>query len=164
MLTDHHIHMSTRVKFLTACVRSRLLYSVQTWQLSCKEQAKIEVVWHGFLRRMVKGGYRREKDDRDEDDNDQGWRFKISNTDLRNITGTKPIKVFCLQQQLKYLAHICRMGNDDLRKQTLFDENSFRWTKLEKELGLETQQIRRMMMNKSSLQCLLDLVDTPSGR
>ena len=164
VLTDHHIHMSTRVKFLTACVRSRLLYSVQTWQLSCKEQAKIEVVWHGFLRRMVKGGYRREKDDRDEDDNDQGWRFKISNTDLRNITGTKPIKVFCLQQQLKYLAHICRMGNDDLRKQTLFDENSFRWTKLEKELGLETQQIRRMMMNKSSLQCLLDLVDTPSGR
>lgn len=89
---------------------------------------------------------------------------KISNTDLHGITGTKPIRVVCLQQQLKYLAHICRMGNDDLRKQTLFEESSLRWTKLEKELGLETQQIRRMMMEKSSLQCLLDIVDTPSGR
>lgn len=69
-LTDHHRRMSTRVKFLTACVRSRLLYSVQTWQLSCKEQAKIEVVWHGLLRRMVKGGYRREKVDREEDEDD----------------------------------------------------------------------------------------------
>ena len=51
--------MSTRTKILEACVRSRLLYSVQTWQLSATEQNKIESLWHGFLRKMVTNGFKR---------------------------------------------------------------------------------------------------------
>ncbi|KXJ21767.1 hypothetical protein AC249_AIPGENE15187 [Exaiptasia diaphana] len=88
VLTDHHIKMSTRAKFLNAYVRSRLL-SVQIWPLSEKEQSKIESVWHGFLRRMVKGGYKRMKDDGNEEVNDEeGWHFKYSNEVLWRITGT----------------------------------------------------------------------------
>ena len=56
---DKRIFLSTRIKFLEACVRSRLLYSVQAWQLGAKDMRKLETVWCGFLRRMVKGGYAR---------------------------------------------------------------------------------------------------------
>ena len=54
---DKRIFLSTRVKFLEACVRSCLLYSVQAWQLGAKDMQKLESVWCGFLRRMVKGGF-----------------------------------------------------------------------------------------------------------
>ena len=45
---DKRIFLSTRVKFLEACVRSRLLYSVQAWQLGAEEMRKLESFWCGF--------------------------------------------------------------------------------------------------------------------
>ena len=50
------------------------------------------------------------------------------------------------EQQLKYLAHICRMENDQLQKQLLFNTNLSKWTKFENLLGLDAQQLRRTMM------------------
>ena len=50
VLLDKRIFLSTRVKLLEACVRSRLLYSVQAWQLNAKEMRKLESIWYGFLR------------------------------------------------------------------------------------------------------------------
>jgi hypothetical protein len=135
-----------------------------TWQLTTKEVEKIEVVWNGFLKKMVKGGYRRQKDERAEenlDDDKQDWRFKLTNADLHRIAKTQPIKSFCLQQQLKYLAHVCRMDNGDMRKQILFDERSSSWARLERLLGIDAPQIRRMMMNRTNFQCLLNAIDTP---
>jgi len=51
VLTDRRIQLTTRIKFLTACVRFRLLYSIQAWELSEEELRKVETVWHGFLRK-----------------------------------------------------------------------------------------------------------------
>ena len=45
------------VKFLTTCLRSRLFYSIQAWRLSEGELKK--VICHGFLRKMVRGGFER---------------------------------------------------------------------------------------------------------
>ena len=59
VLTDHHILLKTLVNSLVECVRSRLLYSVQAWQMSASDVSKIEVLWHGFPRKMIKGGYKR---------------------------------------------------------------------------------------------------------
>ena len=59
VFTDKRIYMSTRVKLLEACVRSRLLYSCQSWDLYASEIRKLESIWHGFLRRMVKHGFKR---------------------------------------------------------------------------------------------------------
>ena len=53
VLTDKRVYMSTRVKILEACVRSRLLYSAQSWELLASEIRKLESIWHGFLRKMV---------------------------------------------------------------------------------------------------------------
>ena len=58
VLLDRRIFLSTRVKLLEACVRSRLLYSVQAWQLNAKEIHKLESIWCG---RLVKGGFGRKK-------------------------------------------------------------------------------------------------------
>ena len=44
VLTDRRILMSTRSKLLEACIRSRLLYSVQAWELTAKELRKIESI------------------------------------------------------------------------------------------------------------------------
>ena len=171
VLTDHRIHLSTRVKFLTACVRSRLLYSVQTWQLTANDLRKIEVVWHGFLRKMVKGGYKRKNvpDNNNNRDDPQStrvegeldWSFMMSNADLREKTKTLPIKPFCFKQHLQYIAHICRLQNTELQKQLLFDtRSSGKWTKYENLLGLDAQQIRRTMMSKPDFKRLLDTVLT----
>ena len=51
--------MSTRIKLLEACVRSRLLYSSQSWELLASKIQKIESIWHIFLRKMVCNGFKR---------------------------------------------------------------------------------------------------------
>ena len=58
VLIDKRIKITTRIIFLEACVRSRLLYSVQTWDLKAHEKLKLETIWHGFLRKMVTNGYK----------------------------------------------------------------------------------------------------------
>ena len=59
VLTDRRINMSTRIKILEARVRSRLLYSAQSWELSASELRKLETIWHGFLRKMINNGFKR---------------------------------------------------------------------------------------------------------
>ena len=53
VLIDKRIIMSTRIKLLESCVRSRLLYSAQSWELSASELRKLETIWHSFLRKMI---------------------------------------------------------------------------------------------------------------
>lgn len=77
------------------------------------------------------------------------------------ITETKVIKSFCLHQRLKYLGHVCRMDNREIRRQRLFDERSPSWVRLKKLLGIDALQIRRMMMDRTNFQCLWEITDTP---
>ena len=51
---DKRIFMSTRIKLLEACVRSRLLYSCQSWELTASELRKLESIWFNLLRKMLK--------------------------------------------------------------------------------------------------------------
>jgi hypothetical protein len=146
------------MKILTACVRSRLVYSVQAWELSGTELQKIGVVWNGFLRKMIAGGYARKNtppqsqrkkgiDPATQVKGELDWAFKISNTRLHEITNTQPIQDFCHIQYLKYIAHVSRMKNDAIQKQVLFDKRKT-WKKLEDLLGIDSQQALRSMMNK----------------
>ena len=58
-LTDRIICMSTRIKILEACVRSRHLYSAQSWELSASEINKIESICHVFFRKVITNGFKR---------------------------------------------------------------------------------------------------------
>ena len=88
VFTDKIIYMSTRVKLLEACVRSRLLYSCQSWDLYASEIRKLESIWHGFLRRM-KAKKEAQKSGLDVPE-PQGldWAYVLNNENLRSITKT----------------------------------------------------------------------------
>ena len=161
---DKRIFLSTRVKFLEACVRSRLLYSVQAWQLGAEEMRKLESVWCGFLRRLVKGGFSRinapkNKKDKSIPEDEINWSFKLSNEDIRTITKTTEIKNFCDMQHLKYIAHVTRRENNSLQKQFLFCETSKttsrKWKKFAELTLLDESQLRRAMFDKIEFQKLL---------
>ena len=164
--------MSTRVKLLEACVRSRLIFGVQAWELSLSELKKIEVIWHGFLRKMVTNGYRR-KNVPDEylqakklnsnppEPENLDWSYVYSNSDLEKITKTRGISNFCKCQRLKYIAHLSRLPNDSFQKQVLFSTNRKkyardRWKKLEEELPIATFQLQNLMQNKNEFSSFLD--------
>ena len=58
VLTDRGIKMTTQTQIPEARIRSRLLYSVQAWELSSHELNKIESIWHNFLRKMIAHGFK----------------------------------------------------------------------------------------------------------
>ena len=167
--------MSTRIKLLEACVRSRLLYSAQSWDLSASELRKIESIWHGFLRKMIANGFKRKnvpleylkakKEAKKHnitipEPDDLDWAYIYSNETLCTITKTTPISSFCKIQHLKYIAHVTRLENNSLQKQLLFTTNHKKyskdpWIKFEKELNISKIQIQKMMQNKKEFMSLL---------
>ena len=169
VLIDKRIKITTRIRFLEACVRSRLLYSVQTWDLKAHEKLKLETIWHGFLRKMVTNGYKRKNapkhkkkgvDPATQVIGDLDWSFKYSNEDIHNITKTMPISEFCGVQHLKYIAHVIRLPNFAIQKQLLFttERKKFSrdpWLKIETMLGLSTMQIQTTMRNKKEFMSLI---------
>ena len=166
--------MATRTKILEACVRSRLLYSVQAWELSAVELRKIESIMHNFLRKMVSRGFKRKnvpleylKQKRSKSKpmvevlkpEDLDWAFVYTNQDLERITKTS-ISTFCKIQHLKYIVHMTRLSNDSLQKQILFscDHKRYardRWLKFEKQLNISKDQFVRTMQHKQEFLSLL---------
>ena len=51
---------------------------------------------------------------------DLDWSFVYSNDQLRTITKTSNIAIFCKMRYFTYVAHFTRLGNDYLKKQILF--------------------------------------------
>jgi exonuclease III len=180
ILTDRKILMSTRAKILEACVRSRLLYSVQAWKLTAQELKKIESIWFSFLRKMVVNGFKRKnvppeylkalkqsKKGSKEDPqphvpkpDDLDWSYVFSNQQLKEITKTKNIAKFCKTQHMRFIAHVTRLGNTSLQKQLLFstDHKKYardRWLQFEKDLNISKIQIQALMQNKKQFASLL---------
>ena len=136
VLTDRKILISTWTRILEACVRSRLLYNVSAWEITTSELRE-ESMWHNFLRKMIKNGFKRKnvpieyskdlkrpKKSKKEDavdkaePDDLDWSYKFSNDRLRKITNTSAN--FCKKQNLQYIAHITKLGDDSLQKQPPF--------------------------------------------
>ena len=175
ILTDRDIHLHIRIRFLEACVRSRLLYSVQAWRLNVSELKKVEAVWMNFLRRMVKRGFARRNAPKDKDDviakEDLDWSYVYSNEDILRITKSHPISDFCEQQHLKYIAHITRQKNDFFPKRWLFASPAKKyvrneWTVFEKSTGLDQIALRNLMSKKEDFMKWMSkqAPPHPSGR
>ena len=175
VFTDKRIFMSTRIKLLEACVRSRLLYSCQSWELSANELRKLESIWYSFLRKMVTNGYKRKnvppeylkarKEAKKSgktlpEPDDLDWAYFYDNETLRKITKTTNISSFCKIQHLKYIAHVTRLDNSSLQKQLLFSSTQKKyardpWIKAEKDLNISKMQIQKTMQNKTEFMSLL---------
>ena len=165
--------ISSCVMILEACVRSHLLYSAQSWELTASELNKLETIWHGFLRKIVANGFKHKnvlveylKESKDAkksnvtvpEPDDLNWSFVYNNSQLR--TKTKNITMFCKIQHLKYIAHVTRLDNGSFQKQLLFScqlkrYSRDRWPKIEKELGVCKMQIQKTMQNKKEFMSLL---------
>ena len=118
----------------------------------------------------MKGGYQRinaptNKEKQTTTDKEADWRYRISNDKLREITNTLPIRTFYQRHHIKYLGHICRLGNRAMQKQLLFDTRTQDkvWKKMEKLLSVDRAQVRRAMMTKTDLMRLVDVNLTPPG-
>ena len=156
LLQDREIPLKIRAGcYLQTFIRPRLLYGVQCWDLREAEMSRIEVCWHGFLRRMINRGFDRKEDST----GNESFSFKYSNEDLVRISGTTPIRTFIYNQQTKYTGHVCRLPNEDVRKKMLFAKGKKYarsvWGRLEKRLGRTKIQIQNLMMNKKKFPELL---------
>ena len=60
VLTDRRVKMTTQTQIQEACICSRLLYSVQAWELSSHVLNIIESIWHNFLRKMIAHSFKQE--------------------------------------------------------------------------------------------------------
>ena len=175
VFTDKRIFMTTRIKLLEACVRSRLCYSCQSWELSASELKKLETIWHSFLRKMISNGFKRKNVPTEylkarkkakksgqtiPEPDDLDWAYCYDNDTLRTISKTTNISSFCKIQHLKYIAHVTRLENSSIQKQLLFTTTHKKyardpWNKAEKDLHITKTQIQKTMQNKTEFMSLI---------
>ena len=182
VLTDRRIRLKTRVKFLTACVRSRLTFSVQACLLNAAEVTKLESVWMNFLRKLVRNGFqrvnvplsrrrasrrsRRRSETSQEppvDEEDLDWRFRYNSDAILHLTNSDPIQMFCQTQHLKYIAHVTRLPNSSIQKQVFFRTNKKPyvrdpWLRYEEITSLSKLQLQREMQDKQRFLSLLERI------
>ena len=89
----------------------------QSWGPSEIKIKKLESCWHGFLRRMVKGGFRNKPT---EPANDPNFSLVYTNDDILRITNCHPLREFINTQYLIYIAHVCRRPDTNLTKLSVF--------------------------------------------
>ena len=163
---------------MEACVRSRLLYSCQSWELSANELRKLESIWYSFLWNIETNSYKRKnvppeylkarKEAKKSgktlpEPDDLDWAYFYDNETLRKITKTTNIASLCKIQHLRYIAHVTRLDNSSLQKQLLFSLTQKKyardpWIKAEKDLNISKMQIQKTMQNKTEFMSLLHQV------
>ena len=121
LLQNHKIHLRTRVIFMDSFVRSRLTHACQNWNLKSLQFDRLDACYRTFLRRMVRGGFRR-----CEDDDVNQFRYKINNAKLHNLCGTEDVSYFIKRQQSNYAAHLIRTSSDRNAKRLMFNNDKNR--------------------------------------
>ncbi len=117
LLLNCNIYLQTRIIFLRAYIRSRLTFNCQSWVLTTEQSNKIDATWRTFLRKMIRGGFRRQ-----EDANGEDYRFYYRNEDIHRICNTHDVSEFINTQQRNYAAHLVRADNCSMTKKLLFQE------------------------------------------
>jgi len=114
---NQKISIKTRVQIMNSMVRSRLVYGCQTWSMTKLVLQKIKAAYSGFLRKMIKGGFRRKED---------SWGFVLTNENIRQQCSTEDIEVFIRRQQRNYLAHIIRQEDASIVKRLTYNDDKRR--------------------------------------
>ena len=114
-LFNMQIKLKTRTRMLNSLVRSRIIYSCQTWSCTKAQLSKMNSLYMSFIRKITKGGYRRKED---------SMAYVYSNEDLLKIAQTTDLNTFIKQQQRNYVCHIVRKDNSSIVKRLLFNNNT----------------------------------------
>ena len=122
LLQNHRINLRTRITFLDSYVRSRLTHSCQNWTLTSAQYDRLDVVYRRFLRRMVRGGFSRRDDD---DDQENQFKYKMTNNKIHSICNTVDLSVFIKAQQKSYACHLIRTPIERSIKKLLFNNDHY---------------------------------------
>ena len=112
---NYRIKLSVRISILNSIVRSRLTYGCQTWILTTAQKDRLNAAYTSMIRKMVRGGYKRKKDE---------WGYKLTNQNLLDIGKTEAISTFIERQKKQYLAHLIRLPNTSVIKRILFNSDT----------------------------------------
>ena len=112
---NYRIKLSVRISILNSIVRSRLTYGCQTWILTTAQKDRLNAAYTSMIRKMVRGGYKRKKDE---------WGYKLTNQNLLDIGKTEAISAFIERQKKRYLAHLIRLPNISVIKRILFNSDT----------------------------------------
>ena len=122
LLQNHKINLRTRITFLDSYVRSRLTHSCQNWTLTSAQYDRLDVVYRRFLRRMVRGGFSRRDDD---DDQENQFKYKMTNNKIHSICNTVDLSVFIKAQQKSYACHLIRTPIERSIKKLMFNNDHY---------------------------------------
>ena len=114
-LMNMKIRLTTRIRILNSLVRSRIVYSCQTWSTTKVQLNRMNALYLTFIRKMVKGGYKRKGDT---------WSFVFSNEDLIRMAKTTDLSSYIRKQQRNYAGHIIRKENSSIVKRLFFNSNA----------------------------------------
>ena len=164
VLCDTDVNLKTRRKILEACVRSRLLYGTSAWDPKEGEIRKLEVCWNECLRLMVKGGWRRQ-----ETNEENEYKFVYTNLDLEGILQISPLRQGILAQRLKYLGHVCRKENTSSTKRMMFAKSKRLyvrdpWKKIASQMGIDVSQLLKMTQSRLQYRAFIDMMKSTSKR
>ena len=113
-LFNMNINLKIRTKMLNSLVRSRMLYSCQTWSCTKTQMTHLNAVYLSLLRKMVKGGFRRK---------DESWAYVFTNKDLLRMAKTEDIHSFVNEQRTNFVNKIVRKNNSSILKRLLFNDD-----------------------------------------
>ena len=108
-LMNFNILLRTRVQILNTLVRSRLAYGCQVWTLSTVQRNRLHSFYCGFLRRMIRGGFK--------------MAFKLTNENILCICDKESVIAFIDRQHKQFLAHVICREDGSLIKQLTFNED-----------------------------------------
>ena len=109
------IHLKTRALMLNSLVRSRIVYSCQTWSVTKSQINRMNSLYMTLIRKMTKGGYARKTD---------SMSYRMTNEDLLRVSGTEDLRCFIQRQQRNYVGHVIRKENTSIVKRLLFNKNT----------------------------------------
>ena len=102
---------------LNSLVRSRILYSCQTWCITQLQMQQMNSLYLNFIRKMVNGGFRRK--------GDGSWSFFYSNEDILRIAGATDLTTIVKRLQRGFLCQIVQKANDSIIKRLIFNSNRY---------------------------------------
>ena len=157
VLKDQDVHKPIRKKFLETYVRSRLTYATEAQLPNAEELRRMEVFWHGCLRRMARNGHRRKLVPNGE----QSYALHYSNQDLCKMFKTTSVAEFVKYRRIKYIAHIARRDGTNLSKRALFMVPTKKyvrdpWIDIANELNVDITQAKRETQNRKNFTRLLE--------
>ena len=116
-LMNKKMNIKTRMLMLDSLVRSRLLYSCETWNVTKLQMSQLNSQYLTFIRKMMNGGYRR----RDED----SWSLFYTNEDILRIAGATSLHQIVKKQQLSFVMKIIRKKNESILKKLMFNDDRY---------------------------------------